>query len=105
MAAPCGGSAVSATYRVALIRERGVDLVLPIVGAAFASLPPDLQAAAAAQMQLCIAGAGLAGVVIPVWDAGGGRLGFWAPPQWHGYLAALTWPLVLRAVARTIACG
>jgi hypothetical protein len=82
-----------------------VDLILPIVGAAFANLPPERQAAGAAQLQLCIAAVGLVGVVIPVWDAGGGRLGFWAPPQWQGYLAALTWPLVRRGVATSIACG
>jgi hypothetical protein len=51
-----------------------MDLILPIVGAAFVSLPPDQQGVA--QLQTCI--------------AGGGRLGFWAPPQRHGLLAGLT---------------
>jgi hypothetical protein len=98
-------AAMGAIYRVALVRERGIDLVLPIVGAVFASLPADQQATGAARLQLCAAEAGLVGVVIPVWDAGGGRLGFWAPPQWHGHLSGLTWPLVLRAVGRTLNCG
>jgi hypothetical protein len=46
---------------------------------------------------------GLAGTVVPVWDAGGGRMAFIAPQQWHPFLANINGPWLAQNMNRWIA--
>lgn len=46
--------------------------------------------------------AGLAGRVVPVWDNGGGRMGFIAPQPWHPFFSSLNLFTVQRNINKEI---
>lgn len=47
-------------------------------------------------------GAGLKGIVVPVWDNGGGRMAFRAPPPWHPFFRSLNLRLVAASINREL---
>ncbi len=71
--------------KIAHIREREVDLIIVPLVSRFGSAPPKEKRATIADLQERAASANLAGGVVPVWDAGGDRMVFVAPPQWHPF--------------------
>ena len=74
-----------ARFKVAHIREQGVDLIIVPLDSAFGNKTSNDQSSIIADLQSNATGAGLAGTVVPVWDAGGGRMKFIAPPNWHAF--------------------
>ena len=58
-------------FKVAHIREQGIDLIIVPLDAAFGSKTSEDQQEIIAELQLHASGAGLAGTVVPVWNAGG----------------------------------
>ncbi len=56
------------------------------------------QRAIIGELQMHSRGAGLAGTVVPVWDAGAGRMGFFAPRNWQAFFQSIN----LRAVFANI---
>ena len=58
-----------------------------------------------AELQACATSAGLAGIVVPVWDNGGGRMGFLAPTQWHAFFGSITLADIASTVNRKLTCG
>lgn len=88
--------------RVAEVKHDGADLLLAFMNVHFGAADPDTQQAVTAEIQNQAQGARLPGIVIPVWDAGAGRLGFLAPTQWQAYLQTLTLPAVQGMLNRKL---
>ena len=76
-------------FKVAHIREQGQDMIIVPLDSAFGHKISQDQQAIIADLQAHATGAGLAGTVVPVWDAGGGRMGFIAPQPWHPLFSSL----------------
>lgn len=74
---------------IAHLRQQGVDLIIAPLDSAFGRKDREAQHAVIAEIQVRSRQAGLAGTVVPVWDTGGGRMGFIAPRPWHPFFASL----------------
>jgi hypothetical protein len=90
------------SFDVAHIRRQGIDLILILVNRNFASKMQREQHAAIAELQSRTTAAGLAGRVIPVWDAGGGRMQFLAHRDFHPFLRSLSLAFVARNINRKL---
>jgi hypothetical protein len=93
------------TYDVAHIREQGIDLIIVLVDPSFGYKTHQEQQRIADALQECATAAGLAGTVVPVWDAGGGRLGFFAPPNWHPFFSSKDLTFVAANINRKLTCS
>jgi hypothetical protein len=89
-------------FRIAHIREQGVDLIIIPLDRSFAHKSEDEQHDTIAALQLCAQSAGLRGHVVPVWDTGGGRMAFIAHPNYHPFF---TLQFVHRNINRELTCG
>ncbi len=94
-------------FEIAHIRERDsngreVHLIIVPLEASFGHKTAEDQQEAVSELQLRANAAGLAGTVCPVWDAGTGRMGFIAPPNWHPYFKSLTLALVAVNINREL---
>jgi hypothetical protein len=78
------------SYNVAHVREQGVDLIIIPLESRFGSLGNSAQNGQCQQLQIKANSAGLAGTVVPVWDAGGGRMAFLAPRGFQPFFSELT---------------
>ena len=77
------------SFKIAHVKEQGVDLIIVPLESAFGRASSSDQQGQIAAMQIAARSAGLAGAVVPVWDNGGGRMGFIAPQQWHPFFKGL----------------
>jgi len=93
-----------ATYDVAHIREQGQDMVIVPMNSAFGRLPAHEQEEQIALLQQYSTSAGLRGTVVPVWDAGGGRMGFRAPRPWHPFFRNLDLATVAASINKRLTC-
>jgi hypothetical protein len=89
--------------RVAHVREQGIDLIITPLNHVFGHQPRSEQLATVDEIQFRSRQAGLAGTVIPVWDNGGGRMGFIAPAAWHSFFRSLDLHSVNRSINRELA--
>ena len=94
-----------AIYKVAHIREQGVDLVIVPLDSSFGLKTPTEQQRIVAGLQECASAAGLIGTVVPVWDAGGGQMAFLAPTNWHPFLSNIDLTFVTLNINRTLTCA
>jgi hypothetical protein len=85
-------------FKVAHVREQGVDVVIVPLESSFGHKMTQDQNAIRADLQRHSESAGLAGGVVPVWDAGGGRMGFLAPHNQQSFFKSIN----LHWVARNI---
>jgi hypothetical protein len=92
------------TFEVAHIRHQGVDLIIIPLKAPFGRKPKSEQEAIVSHLQACATSAGLAGTVVPVWDAGGGRMGFLAPQNWHQFFRSINLSFVATNINRKLTC-
>lgn len=88
-------------FKVAHIREQGIDLIIVPLDAAFGSKTSEDQQEIIAELQLHASGAGLAGTVVPVWNAGG-RMAFIAPENWHSFFRNITLARIVASINREI---
>jgi len=88
--------------KVAHIRQQGVDLIIAPLDRDFGYKTPQDQQEIVGEIQLRANSAGLAGTIVPVWDGGGGRMSFIAPPNWHPFFRSLSLPSVWANVNRDI---
>ncbi len=93
-----------ATYEVAHIREQGVDLIIVPLKSTFGARTRAQQIRVLDYLQGCATRAGLAGTVVPVWDAGGGRMGFLAPRAWHPFFRSVGLSFVAANINRRLIC-
>jgi hypothetical protein len=88
--------------RIAHLRAQGQDMIIVPLDSAFEHKSQTDQSGAIDDLQLHARGAGLAGLVIPVWDAGGGRMAFIAPRPWHPFFASLSLPAVFAKLNKEL---
>jgi len=89
-------------FNVAHLREQGVDLIIIPLERSFGFKSEQDQHQAIAELQERSANAGLRGVVVPVWDNGGGRMGFIAPQNWHPFFRSINLRFVTANLNREI---
>ncbi|MFY9327136.1 MAG: hypothetical protein WAO76_03830 [Georgfuchsia sp.] len=77
-------------YKVAHIREQGVDLIIIPLEGSFDHKIASEQQEIVGELQIRAQSAGLAGKVIPVWETDSGRMGFIAPQNWHPFFRSLS---------------
>ena len=93
------------TYEVSHIREQGIDLIIIVVDSSFGFKTPDEQEGITVALQECATAAGLAGTAVAVWDAGGGQMGFFAPPHWRTFFSSIDLALVATNINRELTCA
>ena len=93
-----------ATYEVAHIKEQGIDLIIIIVDSSFGLKTPEEQQKMTIALQECATAAGLAGTVVPVWDAGEGQMGFFAPMNWRPFFSGIDLAFVATNINRELTC-
>ena len=89
-------------YKVAHLNEGGQNMIIIPLEQSFGSMTIAAQQAIQADLQAHITAIGLAGIVVPVWDAGGGRLGYLAPMTWHPFFDRATLPWVTANLNREV---
>jgi hypothetical protein len=94
-----------AEYNLAHIREQGIDLIIIPLDSSFGYKTTIEQKQVANALQTCANVAGLAGIVVPVWDTGGGRMGFLAPPNLHPYFSSIGLAFVAANINQKLTCG
>jgi hypothetical protein len=77
-------------YKVAHVKEQGVDLIIIPLERRFGSLGNSAQNTERDQLQVRANAAGLAGTVVPVWNVGGNRMGFLAPSGFRPFFSGLS---------------
>lgn len=92
-------------FKIAHIREQGQDIIIVPLDRSFAYKSRDEQAQIANALQLSASSAGLAGTVVPVWDAGSGRMAFIAPRPWHRFFQSLSLPMIAGMINRELICA
>ena len=90
------------TFEVAHLREQGQDIIIIVVSSAFGTFSPQEQNRICGLLQEAASSAGLAGTVVPVWDASFGRMGFLAPRPWQPFFRGLSLQDVARSINRTL---
>jgi hypothetical protein len=88
-------------FKVAHVREQGVDLVIIPLESSFGSKLPDEQHQIMEEFQAHSMAAGLAGAVIPVWPQGR-SMAFVAPRNWHPFFNSLSLDSVLANVNKEL---
>jgi len=89
-------------YKVAHVKEQGTNLIIVLLDSAFGRRVPSDQHTIAAELQMRSHSAGLAGHVVPVWDNGGGRMAFLAPPNWHAFFRSINSKWILANINREL---
>jgi len=92
-------------FDVAHIREQGQDMIIVPLGREFQHRTQAEQEDTLDALQSCARSARLAGTVVAVWDAGGGRMAFIAPQPWHPFFRSLDLNAVLRSINKRMRCG
>ena len=78
---------------IAHLKQSGVDLIIIPLDKTFGHKSRLQQNQVISELQMRSTAAGLRGTCVPVWDSGGGRMGFIAPQNWHPFFNSvnLTW--------------
>ena len=92
------------TFDVAHIREQGVDLIVIPLDRSFGFKTSSEQNEISRALETYAHDAGLAGVVVTVWDSGGGRMAFLAPRGYHPFFSSLTMIDVTMNINKTLKC-
>lgn len=92
-----------AVYKIAHIREQGVNLIIIPLESAFGMRSLADQRGVIAALQSCASSAGLAGTVVPVWQEGNSHR-FIAPQKWKAYFESLGWNDILRNINKELSC-
>jgi hypothetical protein len=90
------------SYDVALIQEKGDDLIIVPVDSAFGSKTHSEQRRLTSELQKRAGAAGLAGTVVPVWDAGDGRMAFICQVNWLKFFESINLDFVRSSVNRRL---
>jgi len=76
-------------------------IILPLE-TSFGSMPPKAQKSFTNEVQARANRAGLAGIIVPVWDMGDVRMGFIAPTGWHPFFQTIGLPWIYASLNREI---
>lgn len=89
-------------FKVAHVREQGQNMIIVPLDSVFGKRIGRDQQSIASELQVRSRSAGLAGRVVPVWDEGDGRMGFFAPQNWHAFFASINLRWVFANINREI---
>jgi hypothetical protein len=89
-------------FKVAHVKEQGVDLIIIPLESRFGSMSNADQNSQNRELQVRANAAGLRGTVVPVWDAGGGRMGFFAPSGFRPFFSSLSLSQVDQSINKEI---
>ena len=89
-------------FKVAHIKEQGIDLIIIPLGNSFRIKSEREQRGVIDELRMRAANAGLDGTVVPVWDNGGGRMAFIAPTNWHPFFKSISLPFVATNINREL---
>ncbi len=89
-------------FKVAHLREQGQNMVIVPLERSFGNKISQDQQAIMTDLQIHSRLAGLAGIVVPVWDGGGGRMVFIAPHQWHPFFTSLNLQFVFANINKEL---
>lgn len=92
-------------FKVAHLNEQGQDIIIILVNNNFGYISNSEQNQIKNSLQLCATSAGLKGTVVPVWDAGMGRMGFLAPSAWQNFFMNLNLTFVYSNINRELTCN
>jgi hypothetical protein len=92
-------------FKLAHIHHQGVDLIIIPLDSSFGHKTKPEQHKVIASLQLSATSAGLRGTVVPVWDAGVGRMAFIAPQNWHPFFSSINMGFVAANINRELTCG
>jgi hypothetical protein len=87
--------------RLAHIREQGQDMIIIPLDDSFGRKTNAEQNTITQDLQLRARSAGLAGTVVPVWNADG-RMGFIAPRPWCSFFQSISLHWVLRNINKEL---
>jgi hypothetical protein len=93
------------TFRIAQVNQGGENIIIVPLVATFGLRSLSEQHAIEAQLQACAEAAGLTGIVCPVWEAGGGRMSYTAPPNWHPFFQSIDLRWVGTHLTRQLSCS
>ncbi|MBH2029323.1 MAG: hypothetical protein I8H74_02405 [Moraxellaceae bacterium] len=88
-------------YRIAHIRQQGVDLIIAPLDSSFGNKGLSSQNLFMQTLEAYAHRAGLAGTVVPVWLSGR-QMNFIAPRPWHPFFKSLSWNDVLRNINKEL---
>ena len=91
-------------FKVAHVREQGVDLIIIPLDSAFGRKTRDAQNEVMESLQACASSAGLAGTIVPVWQDGT-RTRFIAPVKWHPFFESLSWRAIHASINKELTCS
>jgi hypothetical protein len=91
-------------YQVARLHDQGQDIYAIIVEPRYGGLTCEDKNQIRKSIKLCARSAGLDGVIVTVWNAGGGRMGFLAPEQLTTFFHNITIADVMAKVSLTLTC-
>jgi len=90
------------TVKIAHLNRQGQDMIIVPLASDFGHKPDHEQESVIGELQMHTASARLRGHVVPVWDSGGGRMGFRAPENWHPFFESIDLQFVYRNVNKEI---
>lgn len=93
-----------AKFKVAHIREQGIDLIIAPLESSFGRKSSTDQHEFIEALQMCASVAGLAGTVVPVWREGS-RHSFIAPQKWHPFFKSLGWNDIIYNINQELTCS
>jgi hypothetical protein len=96
------GRGAAMPYQVARLREQGIDFILVPFNSSFAGKTEIQQRRAIEILKAAAAHAGLVGEVVPVWDIGNRRAGFFAPLEYHQLFETITLDFVYANLNRDL---
>ena len=93
-----------AKFKIAHIKEQGRDLIIVPLESSFEHKSKEEQSKTVLGLQACATSAGLAGVVVPIWEYGG-SFRFIAPKNWHAFfLSPGIYQRLLASINKELAC-
>jgi class 3 adenylate cyclase len=89
-------------YKIAHVRIKGADMIIIPLDSAFGEKRSDEKGEIFNNFQRQVAGANLKGMVVLVWDSGGGKMSYLSAKQAHPYLQGLTLTTVRNNVNKEL---
>ncbi|NIG79450.1 hypothetical protein F3J34_38510 [Klebsiella sp. Ap-873] len=94
---------MSKKFRIAHIREQGVDLIIAPLDSSFNNKTSLQQNDFIEWLQLNAHSAGLAGTVVPVWQSGR-SIKFIAPQGYHPFFRSISWNFIITNLNKELTC-
>ena len=93
------------TIDVAHIREQGQNMIIVPMRPDFGNKASTDQTNIEMALQAAARQSGLAGIVVTVWDSGGGRMAFRCPLPWRPFFESMTLQRVGASINKRITVG